>query len=51
MRQATHMLSIATRGRGLVEVTDEVVAWTGAVQDHVAGSASGYSGSRWRQDC
>ena len=28
MRQKTGMLEIGTRGRGLVEITDEVVRWT-----------------------
>lgn len=28
LRQSFHELSIATRGRGLYEFTDEVVAWT-----------------------
>jgi secondary thiamine-phosphate synthase enzyme len=27
MRQATHILSIQTRGRGLIELTRDVVAW------------------------
>jgi secondary thiamine-phosphate synthase enzyme len=29
MRQAIHRLDIGTRGRGLVEITGEVAAWTG----------------------
>jgi len=30
MRQAQHMLAVSTRGKGLTEVTGEVVAWVGA---------------------
>jgi len=30
MRQATHQLTVATPGRGLVEITEPVAAWTDA---------------------
>ena len=32
MRQAGHILSVRTRGAGLVEITGEVAAWTGRLE-------------------
>ena len=29
LKQATHELTVSTRGRGLFEITDEVAAWVG----------------------
>ena len=34
MRQAAHILSLSTRGRGLIEITREVEAWTRAQGMH-----------------